>query len=573
MRSPLLILSMAAAAWCQPASFRPPAVPLATTDPYFSVWSFADRLNEDVTRHWTGTPQNLTSMVRLDGKAFRLMGAGRGSAPPLPQQRVQVLPTRTIYDFEGEGVHVTLTFMTAALPQDLELLSRPVTYLDWALHSTDGKAHNTQIYFDANAELAVNTSDEPVEWARFKIPNLHVLRIGTRQQPMLEKSGDNLRIDWGYFYVAAPSQPGVSEAVVNRQPALQAFLERGEAPDSDDLSPWNAVSRRNQVLAYVFDLGDVSANPVERHVVLAYDDIFSLEYFHRRVQPYWRRNGAQASDLLTAAEHDYPAIAEKCRLFDEELTADLRRVGGEPYAQMCSLAYRESLAAHKLAVDADGSLLYFPKENFSNGCIDTVDVFYPSSPLFLLMNPKLLRGSVEPILQYASMPRWPFPFAPHDLGTYPLANGQVYGGGEKNEVNQMPIEESGNMLILVAALARIQGTPDLAQKYWPVLTKWAEYLRDKGLDPENQLCTDDFAGHLAHNANLSLKAIEALGGYSQLCELTGRKADAARYRTIAQDYAKHGCKWRRMAIIACWHSASRAPGARNTIWFGIASSA
>ena len=160
------------------------------------------------------------------------------------------------------------------------------------------------------------------------------------------------------------------------------------------------------------------------------------------------------------------------------------------------------------------------------------------------MNPQLLRGSVEPILKYASMQRWPFSFAPHDLGTYPLANGQVYGGAENNEVNQMPVEESGNMLILVAALAHIEGTPDLAQKYWPVLTKWAEYLRDKGLDPENQLCTDDFAGHLARNANLSLKAIEALGGYAQLCELTGRKADATRYRATALDYAK---RWMQMA--------------------------
>src|SRR5437763_569895 len=128
------------------------------------------------------------------------------------------------------------------------------------------------------------------------------------------------------------------------------------------------------------------------------------------------------------------------------------------------------------------------------GSINTVDVFYPSAPLFLLMNTKLLLGSVEPILQYASMSRWPWPYAPHDLGTYPLANGQTYGGGEQSERNQMPVEESGNMLLLVGALAKADGQLDLANKYWPVLTKWAEFLRDQGLDPANQLCTDDFAG-------------------------------------------------------------------------------
>lgn len=100
------------------------------------------------------------------------------------------------------------------------------------------------------------------------------------------------------------------------------------------------------------------------------------------------------------------------------------------------------------------------------------------------------------------------------------------------------------MLIMLAALSHIEGNAAFAEKYWPQLTKWAEYLRLKGLDPENQLSTDDFAGHLAHNANLSIKAILALGSYGQLCERTGRKEEAARYQAIARDFAK---KWQDLA--------------------------
>src|SRR5262249_61820181 len=101
----------------------------------------------------------------------------------------------------------------------------------------------------------------------------------------------------------------------------------------------------------------------------------------------------------------------------------------------------------------------------------------------------------------------------------------------------MPVEESGNMLILVGALARAAGKADFAAEYWPLLSKWAEYLRDKGLDPENQLSTDDFAGHLAHNTNLSIKAILALGTYAQLATMLGKKEESSKYSHAAQAMA------------------------------------
>jgi hypothetical protein len=523
-------------------SFRPPAVPLVAHDPYFSIWSMADHLNDEGTKHWTGKPNTLTAAIRVDGKTWQVMGRENGTAP-LPQTGVTVLPTRTIYTFAGAGIQLELTFLTPALPDDLDILSRPVTYLDWKVSSADGAPHQTEIYFDAGADLTVNTSDQPVTWGRFLLDGQPVLRMGSREQMVLAKRGDDLRIDWGFLYLTADKADGVTSAAVSHQAGRASFNRDGRLPDSDDLtehleSPVKRIPA--MALALSVNLGSVGAQPVSRSLMLAYDDQYSVEYFQRREQPWWRRNGAEVDDLLRNARKDHDSLAARSKTFDDELMADMRKVGGEKYAQLAVLAYRQTLAADKLVADSDGTAMFFPKENFSNGCIATVDVIYPASPFAMLFSPALLRAELEPVLEYASMARWKFPFAPHDLGTYPLANGQVYGGGEKTEENQMPVEESGNMLIMMAGLAKIEGNAHFAEKYWPQLTKWAEYLRDKGLDPENQLSTDDFAGHLAHNANLSIKAILALGSYGILADMAGHKAEADLYKKTAKDFAQ---KW------------------------------
>ena len=111
-------------------------------------------------------------------------------------------------------------------------------------------------------------------------------------------------------------------------------------------------------------------------------------------------------------------------------------------------------------------------------------------------------------------------------------------------VLNMPVEESGNMLTMAAAVCMIDGNADYAAKHWEVLTTWTDYLVEKGLDPENQLCTDDFAGHFAHNTNLSIKAILGVASYGRLAEMLGKKDVAESYTTKARQMA---AEWERMA--------------------------
>ncbi len=507
------------------ASLRPPAVPLIACDPYFSIWSPADKLTDADTVHWTGKPNRLTSLVQIDGKTFRVMGKNPTGMPALPQTGLEVTPTRTIYTFTGEGVRLTLTFMTPALPDDLMIYSRPITYITYEFIRTDKAEHQVSFQFSANGEISRNTPTQELapsiageNGSDFRF---NVIRIGTAAQPVLGKKGDDLRIDWGYLYLAGRAD----QATASYPPELSADGKVSSCLAKLDFTPFK-----------------VSAKPVSRMLMLAYDDEYSIQYFKKNLRPYWRRNGDDATTLLKKSAVEYKSLVKRCQKFDADLMADLRKTGGEKYARLSALAYRQAVAGCKLVADENGQPLLFPKENTSNGCIGTVDVIYPVAPFCLLFSPSLTKAMLVPPLDYASSPRWRFPFAPHDLGTYPLANGQVYGGWERTEDNQMPVEESANLIILTTALAEVEGNADFAGKYWSVLEKWAGYLKSKGFDPERQLCTDDFAGHLAHNVNLSAKAIVALGAYGHLCEMRGQKAAAKEYGDLSKQYAARWVK-------------------------------
>lgn len=523
---------------------RVPAVPLIPHDPYFSVWSMSDSLFSDWSRHWTGKTNGMAVLLRVDGRPFRLMGRNPRETPTGRQVSRRIAPTRTEYEFSAGGILCRLSFCSPQLPGDPDLLSWPVSYVDWQLQSEDGAAHSAEIYFDVSGEVAVNTPDQEVTWGRYALPGLSVLRIGSREQAVLKREGDDLRIDWGYLYLVVPQADGCSVVAAGADASRSTFAAKGSLPVADDLRSPRPANDDWPVLACSQRWGEVARVPVRGGAILVYDDGFGIQYFRRNLPSYWRRGGMTIADLLQKAERERAMIEAKCAEFDRDFLADAQEAGGTEYRDLATLAYRQCLAANKIVADIDGTMLMFPKENFSNGCIGTIDVIYPASPQFLLLNPDLLKAQLKPLLDYARLPRWKFPFAPHDLGTYPHANGQVYGGGEQTEENQMPVEESGNMLLMVAGIAEAEGSAAFATEYWAVLRTWAEYLMAKGFDPENQLCTDDFAGHLAHNVNLSAKAILALGAYARLCDLAGKRADGKTYRQAAERFA---AEWVRRA--------------------------
>ena len=526
-------------------AIRPPAVPLVLCDPYFNVWSFSDNLYDDCSRHWTGERNAMTGLLNVDGVVFRFAGKADviGNRPQLDeriaeQKSLRVYPLSTEYIFEESGVCLTVTFTSSILPDDLYMISRPLSYVRFSVRSIDSKEHDVKVYFDITGEWCVNTSDQEVACGEMVFKNAKSVFMGTITQDILNSVGDDRRIDWGYVHLIAPDGE-VYQATISdrlnyiRNKKLDKKIVQKHAPN---------VSYDCPIAACELNFNKVSNTAKKNFIAIAYNDIKSIEYFGQQLSGYWQKDGVTFSIMVEDAVKNAEEIFQKSAGYDREIITDATFAGGVKYSELISLAFRQVYAAHKLIADKDGNAIFLSKENYSNGCIGTVDVSYPSIPAFLCYTPELVRGMMRPIFEFTNSEAWTFHFAPHDVGTYPKANGQVYGAenGKLLHKHQMPVEECGNMLIMAASVSFLDENNKFIEENFSTLEKWAEYLKTNGYDPENQLCTDDFAGHLAHNCNLSVKAIIGIAAFGVLCNLLNYSEKAASYIKYAKVLA---VKW------------------------------
>lgn len=418
------------------------------------------------------------------------------------QQSVEVLPTQTVYHFTAGAARLKLTFITPLLMDDLNLMSRPASYIRYEISFTDNKHHTAEIAFSLSPRWCLNYPAQPFTTQKRQTSHgMTVLTAGSKDQKILAKKGDDVRIDWGYLYLTAAS------------PESTLFID----------------SKQN--LCY--------KNNVEQEgtVIIGYDDICSIEYFQNPTKGYWTLEG-NIDDILYRASRQEKEIYRRCNRFDQRLLKQATNAGGQEYAELCAMVYRQVIAAHKLIQSPHGNLLFLSKENFSNGSVGTVDITYPSIPMFLYGNLELCKALLNPIYEYCEYYHWNKPFPPHDVGTYPIANGQTYGA-------DMPVEESGNMLILTAAICQEEKNTEYAVKHWKLLRQWADYLISKGVDLDNQLCTDDFAGHSAHNCNLSIKSIIGIAAFGKMAVMNNDQTTGRKYLDKAREMA---AQWEQMAL-------------------------
>lgn len=490
---------------------RLPAYPLITIDPYMSIWSKSDLLYDSDTELWCGIKKRLTGTLTIDGKAYAFMG--KTKLPVIKQTDLTVTPFTTKYVFENDKVKLTVFFWTPLILEDLHTLSLPCSFIDYSVEAVDGKEHSITVSLSAGEEFAYNKLPHISEKTAIEENEIAYAKIGRKHQNPLSKSGDAVAADWGFTCIYGGN-------------CLYG-------------------SGRNAVTAK-FDFFNVK-NAAATHII-AFDDIYSIEYFGEKLKGLWTEKFSSVTDAILYCKNNRDELFEKLKKQESIFLEDAKQFG-EDYTSILTAAARQVLAAHKLVRNSDGELLYLSKECNSNGCINTVDVSYPAVPLFLLYKPELVKAMLTGVFHFAHMPVWQAEYAPHDIGRYPLADGQVYAlnnGVNKrtvyrqkkfsvyNPMWQMPVEECGNMLVMSYAYYCASKDAWQIRENYELLKKWANYLVKQGVILENQLCTDDFAGHSEKNVNLAIKCITGIACFAKISEALGMESS---YMQTAKEYA------------------------------------
>lgn len=516
-----------------------PSYPLFVKDPSFSLWCDREIVNEGNLRAWFGGEKHVYGFLKTAGKTYSIFGNAADFAAcgveKAEQLSLAVTAFTTDYAFRAGNVTLKLRFVSPLLPDDVSLLSLPVCYLEYEISGGDA-----EFSLFCNRDLACNACnrDKGVRGAVASLEGFETAFLGLKRQLPFSNHDDAIGADWGYFHVAGERAYFLDER------DLCAYLAGG-------LKSFACEGEERYIGAI---------NCAKKGVLLlGYDEGFAIDYFGSARKGLYLQDHT-IFDALASVWKSYKEIDKKLAAFDAALQERAKPFGKE-YQNVLYASLRQSIAAHKTVRDEEGNILFLSKECCSNGCIATVDVSYPSMPLYLLYNPELVKGMMRPILKFAQMPVWQYDFAPHDAGTYPACCGQVYGlNGEckrfvKNGTPethypvyqlpssfpaydfkyQMPVEECANLLVMFYACYCADGDLTFFLAHKALAEKWVEYLVKFGLKPDDQLCTDDFAGHLKNNLNLAIKATVGIAAYAELLKAAG--GSFAPYRKTAEKFA------------------------------------
>ncbi|KAJ6598921.1 hypothetical protein DFH09DRAFT_1129565 [Mycena vulgaris] len=525
--------------------FNPSSIPLAVRTPYLSAWlpqGTGAALNDAWATFWTGSIVGWAGFVKVDGISYVFLGA-----PSVPatfskatQKSSRFTSTQSIFVLSAGPVDLTVTFLSPVEPNDLVKQSIPFAYMAVSAASTDGRSHSVQVYSDISAEWVSGDNGLTVNWNSTTTGGVLTHQVQLASPAVFTEINDHTQ--YGSAFYSTPNTVGATYQTGADVTVRAQFINNGKLANTLDTN-FRAISNNWPVFGLAHDLGTIS--PATAPVV------FSVGHIRDPAISYIVAGGATQSrslyflsqfptsaSVISAFLSDFSAALSRAQAFDTKVQTDASKISAD-YAAIVALSIRQAFAATELTLSKTSTgafntsdIILFMKEISSDGNVNTVDVIFPAWPIFLYTNPALGKFLLEGLFRYQASGQYPNKWSVHDLGSsYPKALGHNDGADEA-----MPVEESGNMIIM--ALSYAQKTGDLSHltTYSALLDQWTQFLISDSLIPANQISTDDFAGALANQTNLAIKGIVGIGAMSKIAGLIGNTAQSANYSSIAASY-------------------------------------
>lgn len=512
---------------------RTAPAPLVVHDPFFSLWTTHARPTDGASVHASGRAVPMCVLARIDGdKVVRLLGAEPPEIPAPSESATRVEFTTTRFVSMVGGVELELAFVTPALPDELDVLARPLTYVELRAWSRDDQEHSIDFYLDVSALAAVETPKEQVRGRLLAIEGLETASVEALGPVQGSAGTSTERLERGSVLLSARTGPGVRANFGPAEELRAAFVERRSPSVATAFLEPRAAADEASAMSIRLEgrggAGYVTARsgeqPVVARAMVAYDSAWSMHYYEDWLAPYWRRDGSDAATLLQSADAAGEQLVARCTSFDRELAAELLPIGGAPWLQLCQHASRLARGLGQLCADANGRPLLFVRDADSEYALSSVGTIAALAPQHLLFSSDLAKALLVPILDRAALATWTAPFAPHALGSFPHAEAHVNADAMSSAT---AVSDSAQLILLVAATCQREGRVEFAARYWKQLSTWTRFL-------EEQLAT---AQAPTLSVETRMHAILALGAVARISGKMGSMQRAEELDVLARTHA------------------------------------
>ncbi|TFK92712.1 hypothetical protein K466DRAFT_581623 [Polyporus arcularius HHB13444] len=538
------ILVLSAVADAQ-RSFFPSAIPLAVRSPHFSLWYQSTAGAQPLLNSWPSfwnAPTSIigwTGRIRVDEVTYSWMGNDAFWNNTADIIDIQITPTRSIFVMQAGPMNVTVTYLSPIEPSDWVNQSIPFSYISVEAQSLDGATHHIQMYSDITSEfitgirpLAVGQGGAPVKWQNNR--TAQTLYHETEPEILQQYTEVAEQAQDGRGYYAMALSPGLTWEIDTDLTCRPRFMNSGNLTNTQQTTfgpmglPWI-------VYAIAVDLGMVqsTSSPVTwalgyvRDPVAPYTTPSGMTEIRR---PYWTTRYSDVSSLIDAFVADYPAALDRAVALDERILADAAKISPQ-YGDLVSLVARQVMGALDITVlggpGNDGDVTdvkAFMKDIGSTLRVNPVESMFAAFPAYLYLNASLGGALLAPLLQ-SQDGLVGQPYAAQDIGaSYPNATGT-------RGAHQQGIEQSGNMLIMMYAHARVSGDGSLLSRHYDTAKRWADYLVNNTLTPLNQDSADGLTN--PNMTNLAIKGIIGVKAMAEISRATHHDSDAQQYDSHA----------------------------------------